>query len=397
MVRYLTATFIVPITLDAFRDRFPILAKKVYVNSCSQGALSIDVEAAFGAFTASWHQGGSPWDRWVEEVDRLRRLFAVSIGAGADEVAVMPSASASIAAIATALRFDGPRQKVVLGEFEFPTSAHVWLAQAKRGASVVWASASAKATADKGETLPIEAYAGLVDERTLIVPATHVCFRNGYRLDIPALVGLCRERGALCLVDDFQRTGSAPIDVYELGVDFLVTGALKYQLGASGIAYLYVRRELIEQLEPLVTGWFGRVEPFAYDPKRLDWSPHARRFETGTPPVPNAYAAAAGIELLQSVGLETIGRHIAALVERFVSGARARGLEVATPDDPARRGPLVVIRVPNAAALVERLSKRGIIASSRDNGLRVSFHGYNSADDCDAVLAALDVEVRSAR
>ena len=108
--------------------------------------------------------------------------------------------------------------------------------------------------------------------------------------------------------------------------------------------------------------------------------------------MPNAYAAATGIELLQSVGLETIGRQIAALVERFVSGARARGLEVATPDDPARRGPLVVIRVPNAAALVERLSKRGIIASSRDNGLRVSFHGYNSVEDCDAVLAALDAE-----
>jgi selenocysteine lyase/cysteine desulfurase len=390
MVRYLTATFIVPITLDAFRARFPILAKNVYVNSCSQGALSIDVEAAFGAFTASWHQGGSPWDRWVEEVDRLRRLFAASIGAGPDEVAVMPSASAAIAAIATALRFDGPRPKVVLGEFEFPTSAHVWLAQERRGASVVWAQA-------QGETLAIEAYAELVDERTLIVPATHVCFRNGYRLDIPALVRLCHERGALCLVDDFQRTGSAPIDVRELGVDFLVTGALKYQLGASGIAYLYVRRELIEQLEPLVTGWFGRAEPFAYDPKRLDWSPHARRFETGTPPVPNAYAAATGIELLQSVGLETIGRQIAALVERFVSGARGRGFEVATPEDPARRGPLVVIRVPNAAALVERFAKRGIIASSRGNGLRVSFHGYNSAEDCDVVLAALDEEVRGAR
>lgn len=371
--------------LDSFRARFPILANRVYVNSCSQGALSLDVEAAFGAFTESWHARGSPWDRWMEEVERLRGLFAASTGAHADEIAVMPSASAATAAVATALSFDKPRSQVVVGEFEFPTSAHVWLAQAARGASIVWAKA-------QGDTLPIEAYAALVDERTLIVPATHVCFRNGYRLDIPALVQLCHERGAWCLVDDFQRTGTGPIDVHELGVDFLVTGALKYQLGPAGIAFLYVRRELIERLEPLTTGWFGRVDPFAFDIKRLDWAPNARRFEAGTPPVPNVYAAAAGIALLQSVGADAIARQIAALVERFVSGARERGLDVATPEDPARRGPLVVIRVPDAAAAVERLSTHGIIASSRGNGLRVSFHAYNSIDDCDAVLAALDAE-----
>jgi selenocysteine lyase/cysteine desulfurase len=384
-LRYRTATIIVPITIDAFRARFPIFANRVYVNSCSQGALSVDVEVAFAAFMESWHTRGSPWDRWVEEVERLRGLFAASIGADPDEIAVMPSASAAIGAIATALRFDGPRTQVVLGDFEFPTSAHVWLAQAARGASIVWAKA-------QGDTLPIEAYSALIDDRTLIVPATQICFRNGYRLDTPALVRLCHNRGAWCLVDDFQRTGSGPIDVHELGVDFLVSGALKYQIGPPGIAYLYVRRELIDRLEPLVTGWFGRVNPFAFDITRLDWAPTARRFEAGTPPVPNAYAAAAGIELLQSVGVDAIERQIATLVEQFVSGARARGLDVATPNDPARRGPLVVIRVPDAPALVERLSARGIIASARDNGLRVSFHGYNSSDDCDAVLAALDAE-----
>jgi selenocysteine lyase/cysteine desulfurase len=373
------------ITLDSFRARFPILTHRVYVNSCSQGALSLDVEAAFGAFTESWHTRGSPWDRWMAEVERLRGLFAASIGADADEIAVMPSASAATAAIATALRFDSPRSHVVLGEFEFPTSTHVWLAQARRGASVAWAKAD-------GDTLPIAAYDALIDERTLIVPATHVCFRNGYRLDIPTLVRLCHERGAMCLVDDFQRTGCGPIDVHELGVDFLVTGALKYQLGPAGIAFLYVRRELIERLEPLTTGWFGRVNPFAFDIKMLDWAPNARRFEAGTPPVPNVYATAAGIALLRSVGFETIAQQIATLVERFVSGARARGLDVATPDDPARRSALAVIRVSDAAAAVERLSTHGIIASSRGNGLRISFHAYNSIGDCDAVLAALDAE-----
>jgi selenocysteine lyase/cysteine desulfurase len=371
--------------VDAFRSRFPLLARRVYVNSCSQGALSIDVEAAFRAFTESWHAGGSPWDQWIVEVERLRSLFAGSIGADADEIAVMPSASAAIGAIATALSFDGARSRVVLGEFEFPTSAHVWLAQQVRGASIVWARA-------QGDTLPPDAYAAVIDERTLIVPATHVCFRNGYRLDIPQIVRLCRERGAYVLLDDYQRSGTGPIDVHALGVDFMVTGALKYLLGPAGIAFLYVRRDLVARLEPLVTGWFGRVNPFAFDISRLDWAANARRFEAGTPPVPNAYAAAAGLELLQSVGFETIERQIGHLVDRFVCGALARGFDVATPLDAARRGPLTVVRVGDAAALRARLEARDIIASSRGNGLRVSFHAYNQPQDVDRVLEALEQE-----
>ncbi len=372
-------------TPQAFRRRFPLLANKVYVNSCSQGALSHDVADALAAFAESWHQFGSPWDDWVGEVERLRTRFARAVGADADEIAIMPSASAAIAAIATALAFDASRRTVVLGEFEFPTLAHVWLAQARRGAAIEWARA-------EGETLPIDSYAERIDERTLIVPATHVCFRNGYRLDIPRLVELCHARGALVMLDDYQRTGSGPIDVQALGVDFMVTGALKYLLGPAGIAFLYVRRELVERLEPLATGWFGRVDPFAFRADRLDWSPSARRFEGGTPPVPNVYGATAALTLLETVGLNEVQRQICSLTRRFIEGAHERGFRVATPVDPARRGPLVVIRSEAAAELVRRLDTRGIIASSRGDGLRVSFHAYNDDADVDAVLAALDAE-----
>lgn len=372
-------------TLERFRARFPILGRRVYVNSCSQGALSLDVESALAAFTESWHTHGSPWDRWVGEVERLRTAFAAAIGADADEIAVMPNASAGITAIATALAFDTGRRTVVLGEFEFPTMGHVWLAQQRRGARIVWVRAA-------GETLPVEHYAALIDERTLIVPATQVCFRNGYRLDTSRLVAHCRERGAYLMLDDYQRTGTAPLDVHALGVDFMVTGALKYLIGPAGVAFLYVRRDLIERLEPLSTGWFGRVDPFAFSHDRLDWSPSARRFETGSPPIPNVYAAAAGIELLQTIGLTTIGEQVNRLVERFASGARQRGFEVATPDDAAARGPLVVVRTTDAATMVRRLEGRGIIASARGTGLRVSFHAYNNDEDVDAVLEALDAE-----
>lgn len=370
-------------TLDEFRARFPIFGHAVYVNSCSQGALSLDVQAALEAFIESWHSAGSPWDRWVGEVERLRTAFAASIGADADEIAVMPSASTAIAAIATALAFDSPRRGIALGEFEFPTMAHVWLAQQRRGATIDWVPAH-------GETLPIAAYEARIDERTLVVPAAHVCFRNGYRLDVPALAALCRGRGAYLMLDDYQHTGTGPLDVHALGVDFMVTGALKYLLGPAGIAFLYVRRELVGRLEPLSTGWFGRVDPFAFSLDRLDWAPSARRFEAGSPPVPNAYAAAAGLELLNRLGPAAIEAQVSRLVERLVTGARQRGFAVATPERRERRGPLVVVRATDAAALVRRFEARGIVASARGTGLRVSFHAYNSDGDVDAVLDALD-------
>jgi selenocysteine lyase/cysteine desulfurase len=373
------------LTVEQFRARFPIFAHTIYVNSCSQGALSLDVRAALDAFTASWDRHGSPWERWVGEVDRLRAAFAVSIGAAADEIAVMPSASAAIAAIATALSFDGDRRQVLLSEFEFPTMAHVWLAQQRRGAIVDRVPAH-------GETLPIAHYQTRIDERTLIVPAAHVCFRNGYRLDVVALASLCKKRGAYLMLDDYQRTGTAPLDVHALGVDFLVTGALKYLLGPAGIAFLYVRRELIERFEPLSTGWFGRVNPFAFSLAPLDWAASARRFETGTPPVANVYAAAAGLDLLNALGPAAIDAQIRRLTARMVDGARRRGFALATPHDPEQRGALVVVRSTDAGALVQRLETRGIVASARGTGLRVSFHAYNNDDDVDAVLAGLEAE-----
>jgi selenocysteine lyase/cysteine desulfurase len=373
-----------------FRSRFPIFRNRVYVNSCSQGALSTDVEAAMHAYAASWHDGGSPWELWVEKVEQLRTRFAAAIGADREEIAIMPSASAGINAIASALSFgDGTqtdkRSHVVLGEFEFPTMAQVWLAQQRRGATIRWARAT-------GDRLDVGAYDRVVDERTLIVPTTHVCFRNGHKTDIAALTRLAHARGALVFLDDYQRTGSGPIDVHALGIDFMVTGCLKYLLAAAGIAFLYVRRDLVERLEPTVTGWFGRINPFAFRIDELDWPLAATRFESGTPPVANAYLARAALDLLDGIGYEAAGEQIARLVERYQSAAASAGFVVRTPREPERRGPLVVVQSIDAPTLVARLTVRGIIASCRGNGVRVSFHAYNNEEDVDAVVAGLEAE-----
>jgi selenocysteine lyase/cysteine desulfurase len=374
-----------PLSIADFRARFPLVATKAYLNNCSQGVLSQDVDRAMTAYMRSWNDDGSPWDAWVGVVEQLRASFARLIGASADEVAVMPSASSGINAIASALTFDGPRNRVVAGEFEFPTMGQIWVAQERRGARVVWARA-------QGEELPVSSYAHAIDDRTLLVACTRVCYKNGFRTDAEAVARLCRERGAYMFLDDYQFTGSGRTNVRELGVDFMVTGSLKYLLGPSGIAFLYVRRDLIERLEPTMTGWFGRVNPFEFTADRIDWAPSARRFECGTPPVPNAYGALAGIELLQQVGLEAVERHVSDLVGRAIRRGHDAGYAVLTPEEPRKRGPLVVLRSRDAQELVARLLRRGVVTSARGTGVRMAFHAYNTTEDLDRAFSALATE-----
>src|SRR5713101_9007142 len=157
----------------SIRSRFPVFANKIYLNSCSQGALSDAVEDGLREYVASWHEHGSPWDIWVERYEAARSQFAGFIGATADEVAIVPCASAGINSVASALTFDR-RKKVVMGEFEFPTMGHIWLAQQKRGAQIEFVSAV-------GNRIPVVNYEHAIDDNTLIVPVTGVCFMNGFR------------------------------------------------------------------------------------------------------------------------------------------------------------------------------------------------------------------------
>jgi selenocysteine lyase/cysteine desulfurase len=238
--------------------------------------------------------------------------------------------------------------------------------------------------------IPASAYREALDERTLLVPVTHVSFRNGYLQDVESVVSAAREVGALTLVDDYQSTGTRPLDVKKLGCDFLVTGTLKYLMGSSGLAFLYVRRELIETLEPLLTGWFGQERPFDFDIERAVYHRTARRFETGTPPIPNLYAGLAGLGLFELVRLEEVRDHVEGLATALIAEASERGFEVLTPSEAERRGPLVVLGTRDGAKLVEVLGGEGVVVSSRGSGLRISFHYYNIPEDVDAVVRALD-------
>jgi selenocysteine lyase/cysteine desulfurase len=366
--------------IAAIRSRFPVFRNKIYLNSCSQGALSDRVEGGLLAYLRSWHEQGSPWELWIEHYEAARAVFADFVGAEADEVALVASASAGINSLASALSFR-TRRKVVLGEFEFPTMGHIWLAQRPRGAEIVFVKA-------RGDCLAAEDYDALIDRNTLIVPLTRVCFMNGFRMPAKEVIALTHDRGALALLDDYQDCGSRPVDVKAMDLDFYVSGTLKYLLGPPGVAFLYVRRSLIESMVPTATGWFGQANPFAFDVKRLEPSPSARRFQAGTPPIPSIYGAREGVALLQEIGLQEVAEQVKMLTISLLTGARDLGIQTKTPSDSV--GPLVVLRARDTDALVQKLAAKGIVVSSRRDGLRISFHVYNTLEDVHSVLQVLE-------
>jgi len=357
---------------EAVRGRFPVFRDKVYVNSCSQGALSDAVRGAYEEYLAGWDANGAEWEHWVERSEAARSSFAALLGAAADDVAIQTSVSAAVSALVSALRFDGKRNRIVISENEFPTIGQIAHAQELRGAEIVHVEPDA------------EAYAAAIDERTALVCSTLVSYRTGRVHDVEAISAQARERGALMLVDGYQGIGAIPYDVAHAG-DVVVGGTVKYLLASAGLAFMAFRPGLVEELLPTQTGWFADENVFDMQIER--YRPHrsARRFDSGTPPVPNIYAGVAGVGLVLEAGVPAIHAHVSALVRRLVEGVAELGGTLAS--EP--RGPLVCIRSTDAPALVTALAGEGIVASERDGSLRISLHLYNVEDDVDAVLAGL--------
>jgi len=368
---------------DTLRKEFPVLSRKTYLNSGSYCALANEVRAAFDAYMEDRLLVGANWDVWVTKNESVRNLTAQLLHAAPDEIAVTASVSAGLNALASALQFNGPRNKVVVSDFEFPTNAQIWHAQEPRGARVVHVPRAADGY------IPAEMFEKAIDDQTQLVAITHVCFRNGAKLDIPGIVRIARAKGAKVLLDCYQSVGSLDIDVKALDVDFAAGGMLKYLLGTAGIGFLYARDSCVKSLLPTNSGWFAQTNIQAMDITANRPAPNARRFEAGTPPVVNCYAAEAGLKLLLKVGTEAIGKRNFALTRRCMQRLEEIGWPSITPPQDERRGATVAVPSRDSARLSAELMKLDIVTSHRDDNVRASFHFYNNDDDVETFVAAM--------
>ena len=368
--------------IAAWRRRIPLLASCIPMNNCSQAPQTDITRDAAQRYLDSWNSRGMDWDDWMEQVGRAKAEFAALIGATPADIALFSSVSEATSAVASALDLTGKRAGLVVSEAEFPTVAHVWLAQARRGARLSWAPV-------RDGTIDPAIYDSLIDDRTALVSSCHGYFMNGFMQDVGRIAARARDAGALSFVDAYQTAGTVPIDARALGVDFLAAGNLKFLMGIPGIAFLYVRREIVHRLEPTVTGWFGRTNPFAFDNKTLDWSPTASRFDTGTPPVINAYVAQAGMSIINEVGPAKIRAWLEVLGQRLIDGGRARGLILHGTPDMARKTPTTAFVVRDSHAVESAMRARGVLPSARGDVIRLAPHFYSTIEDVDTALDLL--------
>ncbi len=319
---------------------------------------------------------------WWAALAELRERYARVIGATGEEIALAPSISVALSAVAEALDYTR-RPKVVMTSLDFPTVAYQWLAKRARGVELVVVESLDHVS------VPVEAIARAVDERTALVATSHVYFTSGAIQDIRAVAHVAHARGALCLVDAYQSVGQVSCDVRAADVDFLTAGGLKWLLGGPGIVFLYVRAELARRLEPGIAGWFGHKRQFAFEPRALERHDDARRFELGTPSLAAIYTQLGGLEYIEEIGVPAIRDVTAALTEDLIARACAAGFQPKVAARTEDRSAIVMLPAADPAERVRHLAAAGIIADARPGHVRLSPFFYNVQDDYVAALERL--------
>ena len=349
--------------LARYRSEFPIFRDRVYLNTCSLGALGERSRRKVAEYLDIWQsRGASAWyDVWWQALDELRARYGRIVNAAPGEIALAPSISVALSAVAESLDYT-KRPKVVMTSLDFPTVAYQWLAKAGHGVELVVIESPDKIS------VPVDAIARAVDDRTALVVTSHVYFTTGAIQDITRVAA-------------YQSVGQIPIDVQETGVDALVAGGLKWLLGGPGIVFLYVRQDVARKLEPRISGWFGQREQFTFDPRALTFHDDARRFEMGTPSLAAVYAQLGGLEYIEEIGIPRIRETTAALTEDLIARLREAGFMPKVAVEPERRSAIVMVPMTDPAASVRHLAAVGVIADSRPGHVSVSPFFYNVQDD----------------
>jgi kynureninase len=353
-----------------YRERFPILARTTYLINHSLGAMPAEARRRLERYADEWAtRGARAWgEGWWDSPFAVGDLVASIIGAPPGSVVMHQNVTVAEAVVLSCFDATPPRNRVVFEAGLFPSVRYVQQAWARYGADVVVCDDAA-------------AVIDAIDERTLLVPVSHVLFKTAEIQPVERIVARAHEAGALVCLDAYQSAGAVPLDVTALDVDFCVGGSVKWLCGGPGAGWLYVRPDVAERLEPAFSGWQAHARPFAFEPE-MAYASGAARFLTGTPNVPALYAASAGYEIVAEVGVDRIRANSVRQTALLLSLIDERGWELVSPREESRRGGSVVFRVPDFEALQAELARRDVICDARpDVGLRFGPHFFNTDDE----------------
>jgi kynureninase len=361
-----------------WRKEFPILDACTYLISNSLGAMPRAVKESLAAYAETWAtRGVTAWEEWWDMPIGAGDLLAPILGCEAREISLHQNVTITQAIVASCFDPKPPRNRVVFSDMEFPSVKYFW--QAQKGVEI-------DIVPSDGVTVPVERTLAAIDERTLLVPMSHVLFRSAFIQDAAAIIRHAHSVGATVILDCFQAAGTIPINLKELNADFCVGGVLKWLCGGPGVSYLYVRSDLRAKLEPRLTGWMAHQRPFQFEAVQ-DLAQDSFRYLNGTPQIPAIYAAIPGLKIISEVGVENIRRKSMRQTALLLEAATDRGFPVTAPRDPAQRAGTVAINVPNGYAVCQELIRRKFLVDYRPNaGVRVSPHFYNTDEEVLSVV-----------
>ena len=359
-----------------YRSEFPILERTTYLINHSLGAMPAKAEDGVAEYARMWRERGIRawgegwWDLPLTVGDQVGRI----VGAPAGSTVMHQNVAIAEAVVLSCFQPGPERNRVVYERGNFPSVRYLY--QAQRDLEVVVCE-------DDGEIVES------IDERTLLVPISHVLFKSSEIQDVERIVRRAHEVGAHVVLDAYQSAGIVPLDVTALNVDFAVGGSVKWLCGGPGNGWLFVRPDLAERLEPAYTGWQAHETPFAFEDE-MRYAAGAARFLTGTPNVPALYAATAGYDLIEEIGVERIRANSLRQTDLLIRLAEAAGFGIASPRAPERRGGTVTVHVDEFPAVHKELSERQVLCDFRpDAGIRIGPHYFNSDAELEYVIAQI--------
>jgi len=371
------------------RSDFPVTRELAYLDTAYDGPYPLPVLQAGKDFLDRRSRGvaGRVPD-WLDVMDQVRHKIAALINAKPSEIAITTNTTEGTNIVATSLGL-GPGDNVVWESLSYPSNAVVWSNQARRRGFENRAAKNKQGVPDV--ILDIADFERLVDSRTKVISVSYVSHRNGYALDVRGLADLAHAHGAYLHVDAIQAVGAIRVDVRDIGIDFLTCGAYKWLLGPMGLAFFYVREELLAQVSPMFAGEL-QVKAWTDDsgvyPRELYQS--ARKFERATLHFQGAYELRAALDYIARIGMDKIEEQVLRLSSKLWRGLDGLGLELMTP--PETRSGIVTCIVKDGAKVAQLLGDNKIVVSARPgNAIRISPHFFNTEREIDHLLSVLEL------
>ena len=373
--------------LERWRDEFPILSRSVYMINNSLGAMPRQTARNLAAYADAWAtRGVRAWeDRWWEMPAEVGNRIARIIGAASGSISMHENVTTAHLVALSCLRPSDIRRRIVCTAMDFPSMVYLFRGQEANGFEL------RVVPAEDDLTIRTDRMLDTIDQTTAVVAFSHVLFRTSYIMDAAAIVARAHEVGAAVILDTYQSAGIIPVHVADLGVDFAVGGCLKWLCGGPGNAFLSTRPDLVKTMRPALTGWVSHPNPFAFDVDETALRDDALHMMNGTPAIPAYYAALAGLDIINEVGVDRIRAKSKALTARLLARIDECGFTSAASRDPERLAGTVAVSVPDAALVARTLKAREFIVDYRPPvGVRISPHFYNTIDEVDAIMAEIE-------